>query len=505
MISATERFLDRITMYRLVFWYLAILLGASLVLGAVRLIAIDPVSLLLSAVLVLSSGYLANQIFARAFGAIPNVESAYITGMIIILVMQPPMATDLAAIGAVVAASVWGMASKYLLSLRRRHLFNPAALGIALPALVLDQPATWWVSAQVWLLPIVLVGGLMILRKLRRFDLFLVFAVVNLLVTVFTGDLADALKSVKLALMDSPFLFFGFVMLTEPLTAPQQRPWRMLYGALVGVLASPNVAVAGFYFTPELALLFGNLFTFLVVPEGRVVLTLRHVEKAAMGAWDFVFQPDRPLAFTAGQYLEWTLPVDRPDGRGNRRFFTIASSPTEDEVRLGVKFSENGSSFKRALADLRPGARIVASQLAGSFTLPRSRRRKLCFIAGGIGITPFRSMLKALLDRNERRDVVVLYGCGSMREVAYSDVLKEAEQALGIRTRVAVLDPTGVPTDKHVGLIDEAMVRSAVPDCAQRTFYLSGPMPMVIALRQVLRQMGVHRLRIRTDFFPGLT
>ncbi|HVY51065.1 MAG TPA: hypothetical protein VHA07_05830 [Devosia sp.] len=504
MIALVERFLDRITMYRLVFWYLAVLLGAALALGAVKAIAIDPVSLLLSLVLVLASGYLANQLFARIFGAIPNVESVYITGMIIVLIMQPPAATDLAAVGAVVAASVWAMASKFLLSARRRHIFNPAALGVALPALALNEPGTWWVSAQPWLLPIVVVGGLLILRKLRRFDLFLAFAAANLAVTILTGDAADALGSVKLALMDSPFLFFGFVMLTEPLTAPQHKMWRLVYAALVGALASPNTAIAGYYFTPEVALLVGNLFTLLVSPEGRVVLTLRRIEQAAQGAYDFVFQPDRPLAFAAGQYLEWTLPVDRPDGRGNRRYFTIASAPTEDEVRLGVKFAANGSAFKRALADLRPGQRIVASQLAGSFTLPRNRKRKLCFIAGGIGITPFRSMLRELLDRNERRDIVVLYGSGSAREVAYADLLAEAETELGIRTHIAVLDPTGAPDDMRAGFIDEAMVRETVPDFAARTFYLSGPMPMVTSLRQVLRGMGVHPWQIRTDFFPGL-
>ena len=84
MIAAIERLIDRTTMYRLVFWYLAALIGAALVLGAVHLIAVDPISLLLSVVLVLASGYLVNEIFARIFGAIPNVESVYITGMIIV-------------------------------------------------------------------------------------------------------------------------------------------------------------------------------------------------------------------------------------------------------------------------------------------------------------------------------------------------------------------------------------------------------------------------------------
>ena len=65
------------------------------------------------------------------------------------------------------------------------------------------------------------------------------------MVTVLTGNPGDALGSIQLALVDSPFLFFGFVMLTEPLTAPQDAFWRVVYGALVGALAAPNVAVLG--------------------------------------------------------------------------------------------------------------------------------------------------------------------------------------------------------------------------------------------------------------------
>ena len=491
-------------MYRLVFWYLAMLIGVSVVLGGLHVIAIDPIALVLSTALVIASGYLANTLMAWAFRAVPNRESVYITGMLIVLIMPPAPATDLAAIGAVLAASIWGTASKYILSLRRRHIFNPAALGVALPGLFLDQPATWWVSGQLWLLPIVVIGGLMIVRKLRRFDLVIAFAAVNLAVTALTGDPGDTLASIRFALLDSPFFFLAFVMLSEPLTAPQDRFWRLAYGALVGALAAPNVAVAGYYFTPEVALLVGNLLTFIVSPAGRVVLTLERVERIAAGTYDFVFRPDRRLAFAAGQYLEWTMPVAKPDNRGNRRYFTIASAPAEQDVRLGVRLFREGSAFKRALAKLEPGDQIVASQLAGSFTLPRDPKRKLCFIAGGIGITPFRSMLGELLERGEPRDIVVLYGNGSAREIAYADVLDDAQRELGIATHLAVINPEGAATDMHIGLIDAEMVRANVPDLADRTFYISGPYPMVTAVRAALRQLGVHRWRIKTDFFPGL-
>jgi ferredoxin-NADP reductase len=504
MMSLVDRLIDRITMYRLVLWYLLALVAGALILGALHLIAVDPVALGLSTVLVLAGGWIANQIFARIFGAIPNIESVYITGLIIVLIMDPAPLGDLAAAGAIVFASAWAIASKFIFSLRRRHIFNPAALGVALPALLLDHPATWWVSGQLWLLPIVLIGGLLIVRKLRRFDLVLAFAAANLAATVLTGNLADAAASVQFALLNSPFFFFAFVMVTEPLTAPQGRLWRVVYGAFVGMLASPNIAIAGYYFTPEVALLIGNLLTLAVSPKGRVVLTLEHIEQAAAGVYDYIFRPDRKLSFAAGQYLEWTMPLQSSDSRGNRRYFTIASAPADAEVRLGVKFAPNGSAFKRGLAQLQPGDQIVASQLAGGFTLPRNPNRKLVFIAGGIGITPFRSMLGELLARGEARPITILYGNNRIEEIAYADLLKRAREELSIPTHYAVRDGTGAAPDMTIGFIDAEMIRTRVPDLGERTFYVSGPQAMVSATKDMLLGMGVHRRRIRTDFFPGL-
>lgn len=504
MIGTIDRFIDRITMYRLVVWYLIALLIATMALGAMHVVAVDPLALGLSSVLVLAGGWVANQIFARVFGAVPNIESVYITGLIIVLIMDPAPLGDLSAAGAIVFASAWAMASKFIFSLRRRHIFNPAAIGAALPALLLDHPATWWVSGQVWLMPLLIVGGLLIVRKIRRFDLVLAFAAANLIVTVLTGNIADAAQSIRFALFDSPFFFFACVMLTEPLTAPQTKFWRLAYSVLVGALAAPNVAIAGYYFTPEVALLVGNLLTLVVSPQGRVVLTLERIEQAAVGVYDYVFRADRSLRFAAGQYLEWTLPLPSADGRGNRRYFTIASAPAEEHVRLGVKIVPNGSAFKRGLSQLQPGDRIAASQLAGNFTLPRDKRNKLAFIAGGIGVTPFRSMIEELLDRGEPRPITLLYGNNRMDEIAYADVLKRAREELGIRTWYAVREPDGATPEMHVGVVDAAMIAQRVPDYKQRTFYVSGPQAMVTATREVLLRLGVSRRKIKTDFFPGL-
>lgn len=501
MTKLIDRYLDHITTYRLALYYLVALAIAAFVLGFFRAVPHDPTAIAFSAVLILSVCWITNRAFARVFDVPANAESAYITALILALVLDPVPPVDARGVGVLVLASVWAMSSKFIFAIGRKHLFNPAAFGVVLPAFLLDQPATWWVGGNLQLLPVVLFGGLLIVRKLQRFDLVATFILVDLATVLATTAPSQYATALSQTLLSSPLFFFAFVMLTEPLTAPAARWPRLAFGALVGFLFAPNVHIGSFYFTPELALLVGNLFAYVVGPKGRFILTLERIEQSAADAYDFVFRPERNLAYQAGQYLEWTLGVDRPDNRGNRRYFTVASSPTEDDVRLGVKFYPESSAFKRALGAMAPGDTIHAAQLAGSFTLPADPDAKLAFLAGGIGITPFRSMLQYLLDRDEARPIVVLYGNERAEDIAYADVLDAAKRRLGIRTVYAVAQGAG--PSQYPGFIDARLVRQAIPDHRERTFYISGPQAMVKALRHMLRRMGVRRSRIKVDFFPG--
>jgi len=501
MIKTVDRFLDHLTMYRLVLYYLAALLGTALLLGVFKLLPHDPVALASTTLVMLVVCWITNRVFAAVFQVPANNESVYITALILALILDPVAITDLKGIGAVAFACVWAISSKFILAIGRKHLFNPAALGVALTALLLDQPATWWVGGNLPLLPVVLVGGLLIVRKLRRLDMVATFMAVALATILATTEPSQYFAALKETLGSSPLLFFAFVMLTEPLTAPTTRWPRIAFAGIVGFLFAPNTHVGSFYFTPELALLTGNLFAYAVSPKGRLVLTLERIEQSAVDSYDFIFRSPRKFAFEAGQYLEWTLGLDRPDNRGNRRYFTVASAPTEDSVRLGVKFYPQSSAFKQALGMMKPGGTIHASQLAGDFVLPADPNTKIAFLAGGIGITPFRSMLQYLIDRHEKRPIVVLYGVETQQDVAYRDVLGAAKRELGIRTVLAVARDAA--RGQYPGYIDARLVRIAVPDYLERTFYISGPQAMVKALRGTLLAMGVRRSKIKVDYFPG--
>ncbi|MDE1975096.1 MAG: oxidoreductase [Patescibacteria group bacterium] len=502
-----DKFLNRITMYKLVLYSLIVWLSIAAIFAAIGYLPFSPLALAYSTAVILALSWLTNKAFAKVFRTHENIESIYITALILALIISPPhsSAQYISDLPILIWAPILAMASKFILAIGKKHIFNPAAIAVVLTSLFIGQSASWWVGTYA-MLPFIVIGGFLITRKIQRSDLVLSFmavALVTILATSVSGmGFYGALKE---ALAVSPFFFFATVMLTEPLTTPPTRASRIAYGIFVGAIYAPVVHIGWLYSTPELALCVGNILSFILSPKGKYVLTLVKAEKAATNTGEFIFRSDRPIVFRPGQYMEWTLAHARADTRGNRRYFTIASSPTERDVRLGVKFYDKPSSFKKALAGLDDGATIMAGSLAGDFVLPRDRSRKLAFIAGGIGITPFRSMIKYVLDSDDKRDMVMIYSNGKMSEIAYADVLEEAYEKLGMKTVCTLTDEGRLPQvwNGRTGKIDPRMIEEEIPDYMDRTFYVSGPRSFVSACAYALAQMGVPSRRIKTDFFPG--
>src|SRR6185436_4521352 len=148
------------------------------------------------------------------------------------------------------------------------------------------------------------------------------------------------------------------------------RKLRMVYGAVVAVVFLSGLGIGPLYSSPELALAIGNIFSFITGFKQRIRMTLKSKHQIGGGIYSFVFEPSRKFVFEPGQYLEWTSALKGSDTRGNRRYFTIASSPTENDVRLGVRFFDKPSTFKHKLLALEPNAKLLAGQLSGDFVMP---------------------------------------------------------------------------------------------------------------------------------------
>jgi glycine betaine catabolism B len=505
MTKLLDYFLDRITMYRLVLYVLIGLIGMAAILAYVHQLPFSPLALLLSTAFLVVMCWAANSLLAAIFKVPTNVESVYITALILALILDP--AKSLADLQFLGWAAVLAMSSKYVLSLYNKHLFNPAAIAVVITAFTLGYSASWWVGTAS-MLPAVLIGSYLIVRKLREERIVSIFLVTSL-VTICIVSMVQGLalpKELQQLLLESPLFFFAAIMFTEPLTMPPTQKLRDIYAILVGILFVPQMHVGPIYSTPELALVVGNLYSYMVSPKHKVMLKLRRKSRIAANIVDFVFKPSHRLAFEPGQYMEFTLAHPHPDSRGNRRYFTPGSSPTEENLRLGVRFYPEGSSFKRALSRLDNRTTMLAGQVAGDFTLPKDPDQKLVFIAGGIGITPFRSMLKYLIDTKEPRDIVLFYANKTADEIAYKDVLTQAQTLPGIRVFYTLTDTGAIPRNWRglTGRINDSMIRKLVPDYQERTFYLSGPPDMVRATEGMLKQMQVNPNQMKKDFFPGL-
>lgn len=496
--------LNKITMYRLVLYVLIAYWIYALALSFFHFLPFTPITFLITSTIILTTCWITNFLLAKIFNVVTNLESVYISTFILIFIITP--AITISNYIFLIFACIFAIASKYILVINKEHIFNPVAVAVVITAILSIGSASWWIGSAN-MLPLVLLLGLLLLRKIQKEDLVISFLVSSVFViSLFTFlNRFDVLSTIYKLVLDTPILFFALIMLTEPQTMPPIRNLRIYYGVLIGILFSSQIHIGNFYITPEISLVIGNIFSFIVSPREKLILTLKEKIKLAPDIYDFIFGWNKKSYFNPGQYLEWTLGYNNPDSRGNRRYFTIASSPSEDTIKIGVKFYPNSSGFKKKLLSLPRGDKILAGNLSGDFTMPKDENKKLVFIAGGIGITPFRSMIKYLLDKNEKRNIVIFYSNKKEEDIVYKDILDQGLEELGIKTiyNLTEIENVSKSWKGKIGRLDSQMITKEVPDYKERVFYLSGPHAMVKGFEDVLNTIGISKDKVKKDFFPG--
>ncbi|MCC3277647.1 oxidoreductase [Arthrobacter sp. zg-Y40] len=501
-------FLGRWTMYRLTVWLLLACVAWSFVLSFAGVLFYTPAELGATLLTAVASTLVTSRVAGLLLRTRPLTDSSLITGLLLYFLFWP--GTGGAELGTVALAGAAATASKYVLAVRRRHIFNPAAAGAFVVALTGLGGAAWWVATP-WMLVAVLPASLLVLYRNRLLPMAGVFALTAVVVLVFrfmaNGEsAADALVTVA---GSYPLVFLAGFMLTEPLTLPPLRAQRLAEGVVVGVLFAVPLSLGPVAMSPELALLVGNALAFVLGQRGAVRLRLQATRELTPTAREVVFVPSRPVRFRAGQYLELAVPHFEPDSRGSRRIFSITTAPDKPgTVAVGLRVAaEAGSSFKTALMKMRPGAEVTATAVAGDFLLPRDPAKPVLMIASGIGITPFISQLRAVRGEGHggtaraqtARDIVLVYAASDAAELAYADELRD----FGIRVLVCTPADPEIPewTWLGAGLPDAAVLRQEVPDIASRAVYVSGSPRAVAAARKAVRSAGGRR--IRTDPFLG--
>lgn len=224
-------------------------------------------------------------------------------------------------------------------------------------------------------------------------------------------------------------------------------------------------------------------------------LTLKEKRVETSDVISFIFTPQGSLSWKAGQFLHYFLPHPNPDQRKIDRFFTIASASFEGVVRLTTRFAkEHGSSFKKALFDLEVGSEIETQGPGGSFIVD-DPLQSYVFLAGGIGITPFRSILLDLDHSGKPVNVTLLYG-NRNTEIVYQDELDSLAAKHPSLKIHYLIDPQK---------IDLESIKSLVPNIQLPVYYLSGPEPMVKAMEEMLANLKIPKEKIKLDYFPGYT
>ncbi|MCC9203531.1 FAD-dependent oxidoreductase [Arthrobacter sp. zg-Y769] len=490
-------FLGRWTMYRLSVWLLLAVAAWAFVLSFAGVLFYSPAELGATAVTAVASTMITSRVAGLLLRTRPQTDSSLITGLLLFFLFWP--STDGAQLATVALAGAVATASKYLLAFRRRHIFNPAAVGAFVVAVTGLGGAVWWVATPGMLVAVLPAAVLMLYRN-RLLPMAGVFVLTAVIVTLArflaAGEsLPGALTTIAVSY---PLVFLAGFMLTEPLTLPPLRIQRLLEAAVVGVLFSVPLSLGPVMMSPELALLAGNALAFAMGQRGAVRLRLREIRELTPTARELVFEPIRPVRFRAGQYMELAVPHFEPDSRGTRRIFSITTAPSEPgTVAVGLRVAEPGSSFKTALLRLRPGAEVGATAVAGDFLLPRDPRTGILLIASGIGITPFISQIRQV--RGEDRDIVLVYAASSVDELAYAGELQEP----GVRVLVCTPSDPGIPGWAWLGpgLPGAEVLRAEVPDISGRAIYVSGSPQAVTAARKAVRGAGGRR--IRTDPFLG--
>src|SRR3989344_1053522 len=246
-------------------------------------------------------------------------------------------------------------------------------------------------------------------------------------------------------------------------------------------------------------------------------LTLVKKQDEAQGTKSFFFEPEKEVRYIAGQYFYITLPkLNYQDPRGSTRDFTLSSSPSEGKnLRITTRIRQE-SGFKKTLDELAIRSIVEGEGPNGTFIFDENNKGPQVFLAGGIGITPFRSIIKYVFDKKLDTQIHLIYSNSVPEQIAFRKELTDISNFnQNIKVSMTVTKPeeskerwTGL-----VGRMDELMLKKLIENWSLKMnnphlgrnliFWLCGPPPMVDAMEQILSKLNISPDHIRVEKFTG--
>jgi ferredoxin-NADP reductase len=227
--------------------------------------------------------------------------------------------------------------------------------------------------------------------------------------------------------------------------------------------------------------------------------------EVAEGTTAFRFEKPSNWTFNSGQYLDLTL-LDPSEGdvEGNVGSFSIASAPHEGDLMVATRMRD--TAFKRVLTTMPLNSAVKIKGPSGSLTLHNDVKRTSVFLAGGIGITPFRSIVVRAAKENLPHRIFLFYSNRRPEDAPFLDELQALERDnpnYKLIASMTEMSKSERPWQGEVGLIDKQMLARHLKDAISPIYYVAGPPEMVKGLKTMISEAGVDDDDIRAEEFAG--
>jgi len=235
------------------------------------------------------------------------------------------------------------------------------------------------------------------------------------------------------------------------------------------------------------------------------VTRLRNREQVAEDTMAFYFDKPPGFEFFAGQSIDLTL-IDPPetDGRGNTRALSLSCAPDEPHLTVATRLRD--TAFKRTLRALQPGSEVRIEGPFGCMTLHRTPTRPAVILAGGIGITPFRSILRQATKAATGHRLFLFYSNRRPEDAAFLSELQELARQHPAFTFVPTmtdLEKSARVWNGETGYITREMLVRFLGDLVGPVYYTAGPPGLVAAMKELLAEAGVEEDDINSEDFAG--
>lgn len=234
------------------------------------------------------------------------------------------------------------------------------------------------------------------------------------------------------------------------------------------------------------------------------LMTLTNRREIAEETMEFTFDTgESDYQFKAGQHTDFTL-IDPPytDAEGNIRTFSFVNAPGKKKVVIATRM--RNTAFKNWLKEMPLGTTIQLKEPMGRMTLHQDATKPAVFLVGGIGITPFMSMIDNLKKIDEKREIYLFYANASPKTTAYQAELKEyARSNPNLHYIPSYTDSSPKDWIGETGRIDVDIVKKFVKNPAESVFYTAGPPDLVSAMIALAEKLGVPEGQIKSEDFDG--